>query len=428
MGGCELPVPDKQEAVPAAAEDTVTVFLTGYELGALKPCGCFGGQLGGLSRRSAVLEGVPRRRRLVIDTGRLVEDSGPQAQIKFNILFQAFRLLGYDVINLSEEDVELAKQMGILGALDDGLNFITAENVGEVEIPASFTKDYSIGEGSFSVTVATLDAGSQPVEKVEELFASDSGNRGVNLLIVDEYDEQMADYIKRLDVVDCLVIPPEADRPMLDESSGDGLLVISSSRLGKYVVKLQIRPGLEGRERFSFSAVPVTEQLPREDSLVQLYEAYQQFVKEANLLERHPRYTLSGSLEYVGAEKCKSCHGYEYDKWSQKNHASAYATLEDVGSEYDPECVVCHVVGFDYESGFISPEKTPGLKDVGCENCHGPGSKHVSSWGSAELGDPKMDCLNCHTPEHSGEYAGHQQEYFEKIVHWREPNAACNVK
>jgi len=428
VAACVFSMSTEQKAAPTGGKDAVTVFLTGYELGALKPCGCSGGQLGGLDRRSAVFESVPRERRLVIDTGGFVESSGPQEQIKFSVIFQAFRLLGYDIVNLREEDLKLAREMGMLEVLSSGLHLITAETVPEANMPAGFTKEYSLGEESLALTVASLDTEQQPLEKVNELFALDSGEQSVNLLILDKCDQQTIDFIKQVNVVDCLLIPPEADRPILSESSDDGLLVISSGRLGKYVGKLQINPGRQGRERFGFTAVPVTEDMPPKEPLVQLYKAYQQFVKEANLLQRHPRYALSGSLEYTGSQKCKSCHGYEYSEWCKKAHADAYATLENVGSQYDPECVVCHVVGFDYESGFISPEKTSHLKDVGCENCHGPGSKHVNNWGGEELGDPKMTCLDCHTPEHSGEYAGHEQEYFGKIVHWREPNAVGNVE
>ena len=31
---------------------------------------------------------------------------------------------------------------------------------------------------------------------------------------------------------------------------------------------------------------------------------------------------------------------------------------------------------YPYEGGFESPKKTARLKNVGCEDCHGPGEKH----------------------------------------------------
>ena len=55
--------------VAIAPADKITLLITGHELGAMKPCGCSGGQLGGLDRRSAVIKRAPGKARLVIDTG-----------------------------------------------------------------------------------------------------------------------------------------------------------------------------------------------------------------------------------------------------------------------------------------------------------------------------------------------------------------------
>ena len=78
-------------------------------------------------------------------------------------------------------------------------------------------------------------------------------------------------------------------------------------------------------------------------------------------------------------------------------------------------------MGLEYESGFATEKDTAFLKDVGCEVCHGPGSEHVKTYGEAETAEPQKSCLDCHAPEHSAEYAGNEQEFLEKIRHWKEP-------
>lgn len=56
---------------------------------------------------------------------------------------------------------------------------------------------------------------------------------------------------------------------------------------------------------------------------------------------------------------------------------------------HDPECLSCHVTGwepqkyFPFTGGYMSLEKTPNLTGNGCENCHGPAAKHVA----VELGE-----------------------------------------
>ncbi|HEX5269027.1 MAG TPA: cytochrome c family protein, partial [Gemmataceae bacterium] len=85
--------------------------------------------------------------------------------------------------------------------------------------------------------------------------------------------------------------------------------------------------------------------------------------------------------DYVGSEACKKCHATAFKIWAKSKHATAYTTLVNAKEpslrEYDPECVVCHTVGFRYQTGYANAAKTPNLKDVGCESCHGPGGAHV---------------------------------------------------
>ena len=147
---------------------------------------------------------------------------------------------------------------------------------------------------------------------------------------------------------------------------------------------------------------------------------------------------MPDGLKYVGSESCVSetCHPtnhmYEYAIWKRQSpHSQAYATLEKVGSQYDPECIVCHVIGYDYDSGFVSAEKTPQLENVGCEYCHGPGSEHNKNPFENKMKtitDKISLCLTCHKPEHSGDFAGHEEEKLQKIKHWEEPNDVSNVK
>ena len=206
-------------------------------------------------------------------------------------------------------------------------------------------------------------------------------------------------------------------------------MVISVGRFGKYVSKLGIKKAkADDKMTIDFSYVPVVENLAQQSDAIELYKDYQQLVKDARLLEKYPRFVLPVDLKYTSSTSCKLCHEYEYNKWSEKAHAHAYATLEKVGSQYDPECVLCHVVGLEYEGGFVTEEQTANLKNVGCENCHGPGSQHIKTLGKAKTAEPKSDCTACHTPENSANYAGNEKKYLQQIIHWREPNSPADVK
>ncbi len=415
--------PKKREVKPTGKAVLLTVFLTGNELGSMKPCGCSGGQLGGFGRRSAVLKSAAKDRRLILDTGSLAAGEGEQDLIKFNVIVRAFELLGYDLVNLTKDDLKLARNLGLLGNMGPDLKVISAEGAVDANVPSRFSKQVSSDGKKYAVTVVSFDMRSAGIEQVEGLFGpASSDSQDVRILITRGCEPDKVDSVaKKLGFVDCVVCADDADdRPRVIGDPDRKPLVVTAGRLGKYVGRLDVIAG-KGSLKLRFQPVAVTEDLAEDQALKRLYEEYQLIVKESGLLEKQGRISLPDGLQYTGSASCKACHTYAYEKWSEKKHADAYATLEKVGSAYDPECVVCHSVGMRYESGFGTPEKTPQLKDVGCENCHGPGSEHIETAGEKRTVEPRSECADCHTPDNSAHYNGNEAEYFEKIIHWREP-------
>jgi peroxiredoxin len=103
---------------------------------------------------------------------------------------------------------------------------------------------------------------------------------------------------------------------------------------------------------------------------------------------------------YSGNEVCGTCHELEYETWSLSSHASAYDTLVRHGSELDPECIGCHVVGWGKAGGFTGATETPALENVGCESCHGRGGPHQSP-DFLKDASYAPTCLGCHDAKHS---------------------------
>jgi len=426
----------KDRTALSVKADVLTVFITGNELGAMKPCGCSGGQLGGLARRAAVFKTVPKSARFILDAGGLVQGDGEQDLIKFNVIMRALGLLGYDLVNLTRSDLETAQNLGLVENIGRDFKIISAPGVADVNVPAAFSKRMTLKGRELRLMVASFDARSDRIDRIADFFGSVSDVQTLKILILTGCEvDKVESFIEKLAFVDCVLCVDGPERPEIIGPPGRAdrrPLVVSVGQLGKYVGKLEARPDIAGSAcgglKLSFTAVPVSEDLPEDEALVDLYRSYQQILRGSGLIETQARFALPGESRYMGSQTCKACHEYEYEKWKEQKHAHAYATLEEAGSDYDPECVVCHVVGMRYESGFISPEKTPMFRDVGCESCHGPASQHVLSVGGKPTGEPKMTCEECHTPDNSAHYSGNEAEYFEKIVHWREPNTAGNVK
>lgn len=128
------------------------------------------------------------------------------------------------------------------------------------------------------------------------------------------------------------------------------------------------------------------------------------------------------AADFVGINKCKTCHIKQYKAWSATKHANALANLRKATREAsnsmasklkielkgppadNDACVVCHVTGFHLTGGYPAADsmKTAAVSGVTCEACHGPGSLHVAAAAavrkrlinravSASL------CTQCHT-------------------------------
>ncbi len=120
-------------------------------------------------------------------------------------------------------------------------------------------------------------------------------------------------------------------------------------------------------------------------------EKYSKAVKAFDYVSKFPRRphplqlaNPAGKYEYVGSATCQKCHVADWNIHNGTKHSIAFDSLVAAKKpslrQFDGECVVCHTVGFKYNTGYLdSKNKIPvnDLKHNGCENCHGPGSNHV---------------------------------------------------
>ena len=156
------------------------------------------------------------------------------------------------------------------------------------------------------------------------------------------------------------------------------------------------------------------------------------------------------SRRFVGSETCGECHTKAMAIWSKTPHAHATDSLvrppntrADIPRQFDPECLSCHVTGWDpqkytpLDSGYLSLTATPKLQHNGCENCHGPGSAHVAAENgegnpTAEQtsklraamrlpiagGVAEAKCRECHDEDNSPDFS-HKgfAEYWKEVEH-----------
>ena len=109
---------------------------------------------------------------------------------------------------------------------------------------------------------------------------------------------------------------------------------------------------------------------------------------------------------YVGSEACRVCHENEYKNFViYAKKSTSFKSIERVKKGLTEEeikgCYFCHTTGYGKPGGFISPEKTPHLKNAGCEVCHGPGESHVKTGSTKDIKRRMTikDCEVCHISE-----------------------------
>jgi hypothetical protein len=131
-------------------------------------------------------------------------------------------------------------------------------------------------------------------------------------------------------------------------------------------------------------------------------DAQQRFANE------RPAPVAPGTAGYVGSERCGNCHDEALRWWHDNAHGHAYATLERLNKQFHPDCAGCHLTGYR-KAGGSTLVHNDGLRNVGCESCHGPGSLHVDapSHRNIQRVVAEATCKQCHNPEHSDlfEYA-----------------------
>jgi len=160
---------------------------------------------------------------------------------------------------------------------------------------------------------------------------------------------------------------------------------------------------------------------------------------------------LTVQAQYVGARRCRPCHLPQGKSWEQSRMANAFELLKpgvaaevkrsrnvDPNKDYthDPNCLPCHVTGYEQPGGFVSLEKTPQLVGVQCEVCHGAGGGYLKpnlmslqnkAYKRADLmtaglltSSPEA-CKTCHNQKSPFYKPFVYEEHLKKGIHAHEP-------
>lgn len=448
----------------------VVLFVTGQQMGYIEPCGCTGleNQKGGLARRHSLLTQLREKWGddvVPVDVGSQVRRYGKQSEIKFQQTASALQKLGYQAVTFGKDDLRL--------------------NVGEL---FAGTNNSDGSESIFtSVNVALLARELQPRYRIVE-----AGGRKIGIIGVlgDEYEKQLqGDELVHEGAIESL----KAGAAELKQAGCDYLvllahasmettkkiaaavpvfqLVVTAGGVGEPTRELtpiegtksqMVQVGTKGMyvglvalfddaaNPVRYERVPLDSRLPDSPAMLTLLAEYQKQLETLGLEELglRPQPHPSGRT-FVGTSTCVDCHTQAGEVWANSKHAHATDSLVtppntrgDIARHYDPECLSCHVTGWEpqkfypFKSGYESLEKTPVMAQSGCENCHGPGSAHVAAEsGSADMaellkrreemklplagGVAERRCMECHDIDNSPDFhvKGAFEKYWKQVEH-----------
>ena len=466
----EASAEDSEPALPTAIETLEQLqsewdgarcvfVLTGRQHGYIEPCGCTGleNAKGGLSRRHTLLRLLREAgwSTVPLDVGNQVRRFGKQAEIKFQRTAELLSRMKYAAVGLGPDDLRLSLD-GLLAPLSEG-RFVCA-NADVFELNASH---YVIRSGGLRIGVTSV-LGNEALNKI---------NRGQSDIGFSDPIEALARTLPRLAQVDFRVLlahgsleetrqwarrfPNAFDLIITAGGAGEPTLepetipdsksrIVQVGTKGMYVGLVGVFDDEENPLRYE--RVVLDARFADSPMVMETFADYQRQLEVHGLegLGVRPVKHPSGHA-FVGSETCADCHTTAWEVFESTPHHHATTSLVEppnsrgsIPRHFDPECLSCHVTGwnpqeyFPYVSGYQSL-KNNALHANGCENCHGPGSRHVAVENEEiEVTDEerqalraqmrltiedarKSACYTCHDLDNSPEFDF--DTYWEQIKH-----------
>lgn len=454
----------------------VAFLVTGQQLGYMEPCGCTGlvNQKGGLLRRHTLTKELAEKGWDVvpIDVGNQVQvkQLNPQASIKFGRTIETMTgPIKYQAIGIGDHDLKLPSTdiIQVIANVENGEHPFVCANVSIFGEAMHKTKVMEVNGVKIGITgvlgnefkeqihnsdVEITDAKEALAKAAADLEAAGCA---VKILLAFTSIDGSKELANSSPVFDLVVTAGGVGEPTMApeiiENEKKKMPMIQVGTKGMYAGVV----GVFGDNELKYQRVPIDARFEDSDEVKKIFKEYQEQLENLGLagLELLPPVKHSSGNTFVGSEACKDCHTKAYEIW--KNgvdgkggpHFGATESLVEPGERtwvtrfHDPECLSCHVTGwnterhFPYEGGYLDLKNDLLLHGNGCENCHGPGSAHVEAENNGAEEEElkklqqamrvtkaeaeKSTCMTCHDLDNSPDFhkEGAFEKYWARIVH-----------
>ncbi len=427
------------------AKESLVIF-SGDLRGEIKPCGCAEeGDMGGLPRKHTFFKQQKTKytNLLYFDLGNNFPEPSEQGDLKIKLIQSALKKLTPEAVLVGPNE-----WLNGLHWLDPKIPYLLS-NQGE---KLNYLQSKTIKNEEKSITIFGYLSPSLVYQNKNDLsliFAvnknllSDWRNKlqtkftGFKILLFrgDERELQKFEDSRLFDLIiagsntndelnQILKIRTKSGIFPMIPTKGQGILTGKINNEGRLI------RSFSETDPAGFSVTWLKKNYEDANELDEIFNDYNSDVKDLFFRNLDIKEKQRNESVFVGSGVCIGCHQKSVKVWNESQHSHAFLTLEKKKKHFDPECLECHVVGlkplkfrqesirheFEGAIGFLSPQITPHLKDVQCENCHGPARAHLSnSMIHPPFKDPKSTCVNCHHGSHSPLFDF--ESYWEKIKH-----------
>jgi len=472
----------------------VVLLITGRQHGYIEPCGCSGldRAKGGLLRRHALIRDLEARGwpLIKLDLGDQVRRTGPQALIKLESTYEALRgIMQYDAIGLGAGELkvdsfELLRLL--LNAPIEGVpaaggaaagGFVSANasvfdepsiqpyvvierNGRRIGVTSVVSPRHFGGQGDLMAAErdTKIEAPEVALQRVLPKLVAEKCDALLLLAFVSERESQeLAQGFPQFDFIVNEGVEGEPVDHLQPVQVGDR--VVNLVQMGyKSMFAGVIGIFAEGAPNLQYQKITLDHRFGDTDEMKGNFQRYQGLLARETLDRLIPKPPPHPSgYEYVGSQVCADCHDGAYEIWAEGSdqwkadhpgkvgpHSRATLDLVEPGERtwvqrhHDPECLSCHVTGwnpqqyFAYQTGYLDLEQHKILHGSGCENCHGPGSRHVAIQNGEEATAEEADlvlsrlrvtkeeakdrlCVQCHDLDNSPDFDF--EKYWPYIEH-----------
>lgn len=435
------------------------IILTADIRGRLVPCGCFTGQLGGMTRLHTEIQHLKSTNGLRVDAGNAISGIEDFEVIQYEHILKAFNQMHFDALNIGALEAQLPASTLQRLRQESGAPLISA-NLVDIDTNAPILPTHiqtSIG-GYSVIIVGVVDDQSisadelgdglrlqNPELALRELLPQLRDQADLVILLAFAKESRLREYADKFYEADFIlggdVTQPSGHTRLINQSHV--FYVANHSRtIGLIDFNIQAVEDSKRADIEILKSEPrlLYEQIAEAESIINIAQAYRARIRETTLeidqVGNQSDNLIPGvkmQATYVGSQACANCHEDDYNTWKSTGHSHAWSTLERVQADADPKCIACHSVGFGEPSGYRREFKHEKLVNVGCESCHGPASTHVAE---REAGGEisfhfrplaEADCRACHYGEFSRPFDWDQ--FWPNIAHGdHNENSEANSK